>query len=348
MSTRFEIEPFRESTIPYAADLLAVRHARDLALNPLLPQRFATRDAAQAAITAVWEHKWTSGVAVWQGGQLIGYLFGEVKVDTRRGRYAWVQLPGHALAEGINPELYADMYAAAAPLWTRLGSFEHYIMMPATDQAGLDIWFNLSFGLQQAHALRDLAKPLPPRGSPPEIEIRLATPADRDAFVNQLIPVLQHHMTLAPIFSPELPEFVGSARKWSAELLTKDDVYIWAAFADNQMLAYQLYEPADPDDDDSLFTPNQSIVLHLAATLPEAQGRGIGYALTQHGLQDAREKQYATCLVDWRTTNNEARRFWLGVGFKPAAYRLVRRLDPRIAWAHQNNTDSIERGVESI
>ena len=39
------------------------------------------------------------------------------------------------------------------------------------------------------------------------------------------------------------------------------------------------------------------------------------------------------CIADWRTTNVEAARFWPRLGFQPAAYRLVRKIDPRIAWA---------------
>ncbi len=42
---------------------------------------------------------------------------------------------------------------------------------------------------------------------------------------------------------------------------------------------------------------------------------------------------YRFCETDWRGTNLLASRFWPRRGFFPAAYCLVRRVDPRMAWA---------------
>jgi hypothetical protein len=36
----------------------------------------------------------------------------------------------------------------------------------------------------------------------------------------------------------------------------------------------------------------------------------------------------------WRSTNLLTARFWPRQGFRPVAYRLVRRVDQRIAWAN--------------
>jgi ribosomal protein S18 acetylase RimI-like enzyme len=60
---------------------------------------------------------------------------------------------------------------------------------------------------------------------------------------------------------------------------------------------------------------------------------GIGRALTNHGLTYAFEKGYRNCLTDWRSTNLLSSRFWPSQGFRPVAYRLIRRIDPQIAWA---------------
>ena len=69
-------------------------------------------------------------------------------------------------------------------------------------------------------------------------------------------------------------------------------------------------------------------------TREEARGRGIGRALTRHGLAHARAEGYAGCLTDWHVPNLLSSRFWPPRGFRPVVYRLARRIDPQIAWAH--------------
>ena len=38
--------------------------------------------------------------------------------------------------------------------------------------------------------------------------------------------------------------------------------------------------------------------------------------------------------MSWDTANLPGARFWLGSGYRPVLYRLVREVDARIAWAH--------------
>ena len=70
-----------------------------------------------------------------------------------------------------------------------------------------------------------------------------------------------------------------------------------------------------------------------AGTKEWARGRGIATALLRRGLAHARAAGYCHCLTDWRSPNLLASRFWPWRGFQPVAYRLARRVDPRIAWA---------------
>jgi ribosomal protein S18 acetylase RimI-like enzyme len=99
-------------------------------------------------------------------------------------------------------------------------------------------------------------------------------------------------------------------------------------------LGYQAYFPASPTDDNLMVPASElAILLEVAATLAEARGRGIGRVLTAAGLADAQAAGYRLCITDWRTTNIEAGRFWPRLGFQTAAYRLTRKIDPRIAWA---------------
>lgn len=340
----FEIVPFHEELLPQAGELLARRHARDRAGMPLLPARFEAARAALGAAREVWHRAWSSGAAALREGRLAGFLIGEARFDTLRGRHAWVPLAGHALAADAPTDLYGDLYAAVGPEWLRLGAFDHYVMAPAGDRAGLDAWFALSFGQEQCHALRSLAdgeagEDAGDPGRPLEgVRVRRATPDDRDLMVEEMSPLLRQHLAGPPVWGAALPEHVQEVREGFAEMLTDGTVRVWLAERTEpageagRILGYQAYFPAALSDH-NLLIPDQAVLLEVAATRPEARRLGVGRALTRAGLADAAAGGYAVCVADWRTTNLEAQRFWPRLGFRPAVYRLTRKVDPRIAWA---------------
>lgn len=336
-----EIVPFHMGLLPGAAELLAVRHARDRAHMQLLPGRFEEVRTATAAVREVWGKPNTSGVAAYQDGRLAGYLIGQTRFDVLRGRHVWIHLPGHALAADAPPDLYGDLYAAAGAQWLQLGAFDHYLMMPAGDRAAQDVWFSLSFGQEQAHAMRSLAEPLPATVDLPGVTIRRATAEDRDTFVEEMSPVLARHLNGPPVWSAFLPEVMSELREGFAELLADENVHVWLAERDEEtaggegrILGYQAYQPATPSDDNlTIPLADRTVLLEVGATRPAARGRGIGRALTAAGLADAAAGGYRVCVADWRTTNLEAQRFWPRMGFRPAVYRLTRKVEPRIAWA---------------
>lgn len=334
-----EIVPFHEELLPGAADLLAGRQKRDRTVSPLLPARFEQPKTAMAAVREIWHKPWTRGVAAMRDGRLMGFLMGEAKFDTLRGRHVWVHLPGHALAEDAPPDLYSDLYAAVGPLWLQLGAFDHFVMMPAANRAYLDAWFALSFGQEQAHGMRSLTEPLPEPVETPGVRIRRASDADRDAMVEEMSPLLRRHLSGPPVWGVALPEYVWPMREGFAEMLTDENVHVWLAEAvdvgeTGRVLGYQAYYPAFPADDNlTIPLSDRTVLLEVAATLPEMRGRGIGRALTRAGLADAAAGGYRVCVADWRTTNIEASRFWPRQGFDIAVYRLTRKVDPRIAWA---------------
>lgn len=330
-----DIVPFHEGLLPAAAELLARRHRRDRAAVPLLPARFEEPRTALAAVREVWHKPWTTGAAALRDGRLVGFLMGEVKVDTLRGRHVWMHLGGHALADDLAPEWYGDLYAAAGPDWLAMGAFDHYLMMPVHDAAGLDIWYGLSFGREQAHAMRSLAEPLPDSADVPGVRVRRATLDDRDVMVEEMSPLLRAHLAGPPVWAGALPEYVWPMREGFAEMLTDDNIHVWLAEDENgRVLGYQAYYPGSPADDNlTISLSERAVLLEVAATRPEARGRGVGRALTRAGLADAAAGGYRVCIADWRTTNIEAARFWPRLGFRPAVYRLTRKVDSRVAWA---------------
>jgi ribosomal protein S18 acetylase RimI-like enzyme len=305
---------------------------------PLLPARFMETRAALAAVREVWHKPWTTGVVAQRGSRLVGYLMGEARVDNLRGRHVWIHLAGHALAEDEPATLYGALYAAAGPSWLAYGAFDHYVMMPATDGPGLDAWYGLSFGREQAHAIRSLDEPLPEAVGVADVVIRQATADDRDVMVEEMAPILRVHLAGPPVWAAALPEYVRQVREGFAEMLHDEHVRVWLAEEGagkvRRVLGYQAYYPAAPADDNlTISLTDRTAMLEAAGTRPEARGRGIGRALTRVGLADAAAGGYHLCVTDWRTANLEAARFWPWMGFRVAVNRLVRRVDPRVAWA---------------
>jgi ribosomal protein S18 acetylase RimI-like enzyme len=122
-------------------------------------------------------------------------------------------------------------------------------------------------------------------------------------------------------------------RQESIDILENEQALLWLAFRNERLVGYQLYLPAAPETD-NLLVPDQCIKLAMAATREEEQGRGVGRALTAHGLAAASAAGFTHCIADWRVTNLLSSRFWPRQGFRPVTCRLSRRLDERIAWGH--------------
>ena len=201
----FKFVPFHDDFLTDAAALLAARHRRDRIVLPELPARFEAPAQAQRAIEALWRRPQVTGMAAFQRGRLMGYLIGEVVISAVWGRSAWIRWAGHALAEGVESDLYRDLYAALGPQWLAYGCFEHYVQLSAADSAGLAAWFSLSFGQEQAHALRSLAevdavvKPVAMG-----LTIRQATPDDRSA-LRDIAPLIAQYQTQAPVWGDRSP-----------------------------------------------------------------------------------------------------------------------------------------------
>jgi len=327
-----EIVPFQDKHSEEAGALLAERHRRDRLRLPELPARFENPAAAAVAVAATWQQAGAIGVAALRAGRLLGYMLGRPLIDETWGRSAWVRPAGCALAPDENAEMVRTLYAALAAPWVAQGIFFHFALLPLADPALIHAWFSLSFGIEQIYGLADLAQlDLAPPPPMPGLEIRRAGPADRQT-LGDFSDIIWRHQVQAPVWGIMLPEVVAEQRTGWAELVDDPKIAVWLAFLDGEPVGCQCYWPAEPGDDD-LLTPASCCELSVAGTRPHVRGRGVGTALTRHNLAQARAAGYRFCLTDWRSTNLLAARFWPRQGFRPIAYRLVRRVDQRIAWA---------------
>ena len=327
-----QIIPFHNDLLPQAAKLLARRHANERVSLPAMPSRFEDIGEAQKAIRAAFARQHASGYAAMGGGRLVAYLIGDLVIDQIWGRSGWIRTPGCAYDLEGDVEIVRDLYAALGSRWVEHGVFFHYALIPVSDPALVQAWFSLSFGIQQVHALLDLETlAANPTNLTADIETRKAGSEDRQHLA-EMSDVIWKFQVGTPVWGPMMPELVSETREGWSELVDDPEVTTWLAFQNGKCVSVQAYWPAEAVED-NLFIPENCVYLGVAGTRTEARGMGIGTWLTHNGLAEARRTGFRTCETDWRSTNLLSSRFWPRRGFRPAVYRLVRRLDERIAWA---------------
>lgn len=330
MST--SIVPFSSEFLPQAALLLAQRHQRDRTVLPAFPARFTEPAVAGQAIEAALQRKQASGFAALVDGQLVAYLIGDMVIDNTWGRSGWVRTAGCAYAPAAGVEIVRELYAALGARWVDYGIFSHFALLPVSDPALLHAWFSLSFGIEQIHALADLTTiDLTLPSMPPGLEIRKAGPADRHHLAT-MSDVIWKTQVKALVWGVMMPESQQEQAAGWAELVDESDVTVWLALQAGEVVGCQGYWPAE-ESADNLLIPGSCMHLSVAGTREAARGQGIGTRLTHCGFAHAKAAGYRFCEADWRSTNLLAARFWPRQGFQPMVYRLVRRLDQRIAWA---------------
>ncbi len=292
---KLEIHPFSDEFRAEAAALLADRHRRHLAVEPLL----AEVDDFAAMLPA------GDGAVATRGGTVVAYVIAAV------GERAEVGLAGCAASE---PEALRDVYANLAAGWPA----HHQAMIPASDTTLIDPWFRVAFGCQFMTAVRE-----------PSVEaavdfggaIRASTPEDLQA-VAGFDRLLWKHLDASPSFSGRDVEAQDFEAEW-ANLWDETDEFPLHAVAelDGRVVGHILLYNRPTGD---LRVPANNIDLAHAATVPEVRGRGVGLALAAYASTWAYERGFRSFTTDWRSPNLEASRFWPARGWRPTFLRLFR------------------------
>jgi GNAT superfamily N-acetyltransferase len=303
-----EILPFADEHLGAAARLLAERHARHRAAEPLLP------GDADFRAHIVQERDELPGVVALAGTELVGYLVGRRKED-RIGPHVWSHIAGHAVGE---PELLRDLYAAVAGTWVDAGLTRHFVFAPNLPEL-VEPWFRLSFGASAALAARETApEPAVDAGA----VIRDSTPEDALAAA-KLERSMTESMVSSPSFSRHEPDEESAiVDEWADTWDRPETYHHFVAERDGDVVGHLLLYRRPPD----LRVPADSIDLAQASTRPSERGSGVGVELTNHALRWAYDHGYPTMVTDWRMTNLLASRFWPKRGFRTSFLRLYRSI----------------------
>jgi GNAT superfamily N-acetyltransferase len=300
-----KIVPFADEHLDAAAELLAARHERHRAAEPLLPAGLDYRAEIAALLADGATGVFTDGA----------YVLGRSGPADRWGPNIWVDAAGHAAEE---PELLRDVWAEAAAGWFEDGLRAHYALVPATDTALLDAWFRLGFGAQQAHGVMEV----PDREWPPAV--REATEDDIEALV-EIGPLLSRHQHRSPVFSSVPEQGPDEVRADVLDDFSTDGVANLVYELDGRIVGDFFVCPLELSSAHSgLARPRGAAFLGFAITDPEVRGSGAGVALTDASFAWARRHGYETMVTDWRVTNLLSSRFWPRRGFRTSFLRLHR------------------------
>jgi hypothetical protein len=190
-----------------------------------------------------------------------------------------------------------ERYAELADEHVRAGRLAHFVLVDADDPA-LDRWVGLSFGRQQVYAAA------PVGAAPYDGPIRVR-PGDLESAL-RFSAVLFDHLSGPPVWSFRAPREEAEVRAEWEEFLAEPETTHLVAELDGRAIAHMALHAG---------------ALEVAATLPEARGRGAMRALWAAAQAHAVGEQWET---DWRATNLEADACWTALGFRPTRYRLHR------------------------
>jgi len=324
----FEIVPLDVHHLEDAAALVATRYRTERDLNKSLPAQFENTHAVlpllkdytngQAGITAIREKR------------LIGFLIGLLITDGTK--IAYVPDWGHAADLEGGQEIYRAMYANLARRWVTNGYFSHVISVRAHEREAVDAWFSLGFGMIEINALRDVS---PVDGGMAEVEIRRAGPEDIDVVLSLRL-AMQRHLAETPTF---IPLNIRRGRKHYEQWLPDSTNALWLAYRDGDAIAFMELEPSSRLGVVMPVFDEANVTITGAFTKEDIRQRGIGTALLNHSLEWARSAGYKNCAVEFESTNIIGSSFWYGKGFQPVCYSLLRHIDERIAWAHEDRDD---------
>lgn len=333
------LAPLDHATADDAAALVAAEHADARRARPELPASFTDPASCAAALRHLLDtgHR---GVLATDRGRPVALMAATVREVRGVGRYA--RLPAEGVA--VDPDLddpttaLAVVYAELATALLAEGVRRHYLLhvvRPRLAEAMADIGFGRD-GVYAAQAVAPkaataqavarkaaTAQAVGPPGGRSRVAVRVGTPEDLPT-VARLAQVEIRHRGTAPIFAPRFDPPVADLLAEHGALRDEGGVHLIATVDgyDAGLLTIEPHSPAP-----RLCTSGQPYI-GATATLPEARRHGVGRALVGAALDWARGHGYASISVDFNSANPLSRPFWLGAGFRPTGYGLMRVIDP--------------------
>jgi GNAT superfamily N-acetyltransferase len=319
--SRLDLRPFSSEFLLDAGRLLAQRHARQRAVEPLLSPRYEDPAVAEQEVAEVWKSDDASGAVALAEGVVVGYVLGAPKASQTWGPNIWVEAAGHAVDE---PETLRDLYGFAATRWVDEGRTTQYAIVPAHDRHLVEAWYRVGFGQQHMHAIQPAVST--PFGSPERVVVRRAARSDIPVLA-ALEVALPQHQGVSPVFSAgTIPTLDESIAEWEDDF---DDPAFAVFVAERDGVVVGSAVGCSIEKSGShrgVARPDSAGFLGFAAVFPEHRGLGAGRALGEAVIWWSAESGYPAIVTDWRVTNLLSSRTWPALGFRDTFVRVHRNI----------------------
>jgi ribosomal protein S18 acetylase RimI-like enzyme len=285
------------------------RLAHDARIQPLVNPLLST-EPLKRSLNEVSDWTWIAE----QNDEIVGHLYGALLESEPYGNGVWIGPDGVSFD---NTDILSDLYSAAGASWIERGALEHYVWT-IDDITGTQPWYEMGFARMHVRGVlrldRDFDHALPDgytlrRGGVDDLDIAVALDDELDAV-----------QRVGPSFSIGLDH--ASKRDELLETLEDPEVHHYIVEADGHAIAQCMTFPLPPRRGSFDHT------LHLSAVTVDADHRyrGVGTAMVDAALRNARAAGFEFVETNWRVTNRRARNYWLGLGFEPTYVRLHRTI----------------------
>jgi ribosomal protein S18 acetylase RimI-like enzyme len=303
------IRPLEPADVELVVARIADRLALDAHLQPLVNPVLSTQLLSDSLHQAT-DQSWVAD----QDGAIVGHLYGALLENEIYGNGVWIGPDG---ASFDNTDILSDLYSAAGATWIERGALEHYVWT-IDDITSTQPWYEMGFARMHMRGVLRLDDrddhSLPAgyflrRGGIEDIDIAVALDDELDAV-----------QRVGPSFSIGLDH--SSKREDLLETLDDPEVHHYIAEFDGGAVAQCITFPLPHRRGSFEHT------LHLSAVTVDAQHRhlGVGTAMVDAALRDARKAGFEFVETNWRVTNRRARNYWLEYGFEATFVRLHRTI----------------------
>ena len=334
------IAPFdRDRHLDAAASLLAERHRRDRAREPMLPAAFDDADACRDQVAHAFDSVDWYGVVAESKGRFVGYAIMTPQhiaathflASFFPPRGASLGYAAHATAAGMEYDVYRALFGALAEHFVALGIFEMAVQVPALDADTNEAFVSLGFGRTLTCAIRGVGPTDKPMAK--GVELHQASAEDAEV-IFKLNEELTLHHARSPIFNPYIRESDPSSHDFQRNLLNDPAANAhWVAYENGRPVGMNTF--MQPFFLSRLTVPEKTIYLFQGIVTQDAREGGVGTAILSQGVSWAREQGYERVALHFASANLQGAHFWQSSGFKPVEHGLRRRIDERIAWANK-------------
>ena len=314
-----EIIQLKDEHLEEAAALVCSRYKNLREGEPLLPYQYQEPQTILPLLHNIMGAD-VPGVAAVQDGQLAGFMIAWFMPEFRGKRSVYSPEWANTSRLENSQYIYEEMYRKIAVEWIADRYAAHYINIFADDPEAIRACHWLGFGMLGIDALRGLQ---PFREINEQIEIRRAG-------IQEVDQVLGLHAELVQYMKGSPAFFIadGLSKEYIEQWVNAPDKVIWLADVDEEPVAFLRLGPAN-DDASTIIYDEKTTSIYGAYTKEKMRGKDVMTSLLAHALESVCDEEYERCAVDFETMNILGTRFWLGRGFSPVTYSLLRYLDER-------------------